>query len=175
MFLVHLGHVSKEKMKHAESPKNSRLKPAFPDCSHIKIPSHLRQPRKNMGIICSDMGDLSDLAFPNLSVDDFDRYPHPFRGNLGKHWEKQEFPFDIRTLPRLPKIHNTVHLTRARRNRSLSPFRRPDPGGEMENPIRHETKARNLLHFYANEAVIANGTANTSELVEVRGSCYISS
>ena len=52
------------------------------------------------------MAERTDLAFPDLSADDFDRYAHQFLGNINRGWDHPDFPFNILTLPRLPKIHN---------------------------------------------------------------------
>ncbi len=108
------------------------------------------------------------MPFPNFAIQDFDRYPHSFRGDINKYWDKLDWPFDICTLPRLPSIHNPDVRNRARTLRSLPAARGPELDFEKEAFQRLRDEGDALLQFYATEAVVAAGSPHISEDIVVR-------
>jgi len=105
-------------------------------------------------LFCSGatMAERTDLAFPDLSADDFDRYAHQFLGNINRGWDHPDFPFNILTLPRLPKIHNAILSSHTRTHRSLRAAR---PSQKSFHAL--EFKSDSILNIYATEAVLRHG------------------
>jgi hypothetical protein len=106
----------------------------------------------------------TDLAFPHLSIDQFDRYAHELVGNLDVNWQPEYFPFDHRSLPRLPEIKNPAYALRARTHRSLPARVDPEGDPELQSLNFFETIGDGLLQGQVTRALVFSGCNATDDL-----------
>jgi hypothetical protein len=109
----------------------------------------------------------TDLAFPHLPLQQFDRYAHELEGILNAQWAPEVFPFNHRSLPRLPEIRNPEYALRARTHRSIPARVDPDGDPELECLNFFETLGDGLLQGQVTRALVASG-CNVADDLTVR-------
>jgi hypothetical protein len=109
----------------------------------------------------------TDIAFPHLPIEQFDRYAHQLDGLLDAHWAPEVFPFNHLSLPRLPEIKNPEYALQARTHRSIPARIDPDGDPELECLNFLETVGDGLLQGQVTRALVASG-CNVADDLTVR-------
>ncbi|RSH80725.1 hypothetical protein EHS25_007061 [Saitozyma podzolica] len=110
----------------------------------------------------------TDIAFPHLPIEQFDRYAHQLDGLLDAHWAPEVFPFNHLSLPRLPEIKNPEYALQARTHRSIPARIDPDGDPELECLNFFETVGDGLLQGQVTRALVASGCNVADDLTVLR-------
>jgi hypothetical protein len=106
-------------------------------------------------------------AFPQLSLADFDLSAHRARV-VPSSWQPETFPFDYKSLPKLPPINNSRYKLLSRTHRSLADrrFNTEDPTADPEKESYNflETMGDAALRWYCTRAAADSGCAVGEDL-----------